>query len=322
LSLPAPTIADIRAAAARIAGEAVRTPLLPAETPAGERFFVKAECLQRVGAFKFRGAFNRLSMIPEEARPRGVVACSSGNHAQGVALAARLLGMPATIVMPANAPAVKLDNTRGYGATVVTYDRETQDRDAIAAEIAAQSGAVVVHPFDDPGVIAGQGTVGLEIVEDLALLGLVPDLVVTGASGGGLASGIALALEALAPGARLVTAEPEGFDDYARSLSAGTRLSNERATGSISDALLSRSPGTISFPVLSRLGARGVSVDDAAALRAVAFAARKLKIVAEPGGAVALASVLDGKVEIAGRVVVVVVSGGNIDDETLVRALS
>jgi threonine dehydratase len=317
-----PTFEDVRAAAARIRPEAVRTPLLRVSLPGGGEIFVKAETLQRTGSFKFRGAFNRLSMIPDDDRAPGVVACSSGNHAQGVAEAARILGMPATIVMPADAPAVKLARTRAMGADVVTYDRRTEDREAIANTIAARTGATFVHPFDDPGVIAGQGTVGLEIAEDCAAHGLIPDAVLVCCSGGGLASGIALALEQLAPATTVHTVEPEGFDDYARSLAAGERVSNERLSGSICDALLSESPGAIGFSIARRRFGPGLVVSDDEALAAVGFAARELKLVVEPGGAVALAAVLAGKLPTAGRTVVAVLSGGNIDDAMMTRALA
>jgi threonine dehydratase len=318
----APTFDDVRAAAVRIRPEAVRTPLLPVGLPDGDMIFVKAETLQRTGSFKFRGAFNRLSMIPEADRAPGVVACSSGNHAQGVAEAARVLGMPATIVMPADAPAMKLARTRAMGAAVVTYDRRTEDREAIAHEIASRTGATFVHPFDDAGVIAGQGTVGLEIAEDCAAHGLFPDTVLVCCSGGGLVSGIALALEQLAPETAVHTVEPAGFDDYARSIAAGERLRNDAVSGSICDALMSATPGAIGFEIARRRLSPGVVVTDADALAAVAFAARELKLVAEPGGAVALAAVLSGRVPTRGRTVVAVLSGGNIDDAMLARALS
>jgi threonine dehydratase len=317
-----PTFDDVRAAAARIRAEAVRTPLLPVALPDGGEVFVKAETLQRTGSFKFRGAYNRLSMIPDAARPAGVVTCSSGNHAQGVAEAARILGMPATIVMPADAPAVKLARTRATGAEVVTYDRRSEDREAIAGAIAARTGATFVHPYDDPGVIAGQGTVGLEIAEDCAAHGLIPDAVLVCCSGGGLVSGIALALEELAPRAAVHTVEPAGFDDYARSLAAGERLSNARSTGSICDALMAESPGAIGFAIARRRLSPGLVVTDEQALAAVAFAARHLRLVVEPGGAVALAALLAGLVPTKGRTVVAVLSGGNVDDAVLCRALA
>lgn len=317
----APSFSDVRAAADRIHAEAVRTPLLPVTLPSGELAFVKCENLQRTGSFKFRGAFNRLSMIPADRRAAGVVACSSGNHAQGVAEAARIFGVPATIVMPSDAPATKVARTRGYGATVVLYDRATEDREAISNRIAAETGATFVHPYDDAGVMAGQGTIGLEIAEDCASRGLKADAVLVCTSGGGLAGGIAVALEHLSPETRVHTVEPEGFDDYARSLEAGARVANQRLTGSVCDALLANSPGAISFGIGRRRMSPGIVVSDEEALQAVAFAARELKMVLEPGGAVALAALLTGKVEVAGRTVVAVASGGNIDDAMLARAL-
>jgi threonine dehydratase len=316
-----PTFADVRAAAARIHAEAVRTPLLPVTLPSGDLVFVKCENLQRTGSFKFRGAFNRLSLIPAERRAAGVVACSSGNHAQGVAEAARILGMRATIVMPSDAPATKVTRTKAFGATVVSYDRATEDRDAISGAIAAETGGTFVHPYDDAGVIAGQGTVGLEIVEDCAARGLKPDAVLVCTSGGGLVGGIVTALEHLSPETRVHTVEPEGFDDYARSLAAGERRRNDRLSGSVCDALLANAPGGISWSIGRRLLSPGLVVTDDEALAAVAFAARELKTVLEPGGAVALAALLAGKVPVAGRTVVAVASGGNIDDAMLARAL-
>ncbi|WP_075215601.1 threonine ammonia-lyase [Mongoliimonas terrestris] len=317
-----PTVEDIRAAAGRIRGQAVRTPLLPVRLPDDSLAYVKAEVLQRTGSFKFRGAFNRLSLIPKAARPAGVVACSSGNHAQGVAEAARLLGMPATIVMPSDAPAVKVARTRQMGAAVVLYDRLTEDREAIAAAIAAETGATFVHPYNDAGVIAGQGTVGLEIAEDLEALGLAADAVVVCVSGGGLIAGVAAALETLSPATRVHAAEPVGFDDYGRSILAGERVTNERVSGSICDALMASSPGSIGWEIGRRRVTSGVTVSDAEALAAVAFAARHLRLVVEPGGAVALATLLTGRVETADRTVVAVLSGGNVDDAMLTKALA
>lgn len=317
----APTYADVRAAADRIRSEAVRTPLLPVTLPGGGLAFVKAENLQRTGSFKFRGAFNRLSMVPAADRPKGVVACSSGNHAQGVAEAARILGMPATIVMPRDAPTVKIERTKAFGAAVVLYDRGTEDREAIAMEIAGRNGAVFVHPYNDPGVIAGQGTIGLEIADDCAHRGLKPDVVLACVSGGGMASGIALALETASPETVVHPVEPAGFDDYARSLAAGERVANARTSGSICDALMAATPGPMGWSIARRRFGEGLVVTDAEALAAVAFAARELKLVVEPGGAVALAALLTGRVSTEGRTVVAVVSGGNVDDAMLARAL-
>ncbi|MEI2383829.1 threonine/serine dehydratase [Breoghania sp. JC706] len=322
--LPPPDAAAVRAARARLAGHAVVTPLL--EFPflnelTGGRILVKPECLQVTGSFKFRGAFNRLSMIPEGERSKGVVACSSGNHAQGVAEAARRLGMSATIVMPADAPALKMERTARSGATIVRYDRQTEDREAIAREIETRTGATFVHPYDDAGVIAGQGTAGLEIVEQAAAMGLEPEAVLVCCSGGGLTAGIALALEDTLPRATIHPVEPEDFDDYTRSLAAGERLSNAAAAGSVCDALMAPSPGAINFAINMRRGARGLTVSDAEVLDAVGFAFREMKLVAEPGGAAALAAVLAGRIETKGRTLAVVLSGGNIERDMLAQAL-
>ena len=321
---PLPSHDDVAAAARRLEGVVVRTPLLASpvlDAATGARVFLKAECLQRTGSFKFRGAYNAISTIPEADRAKGVVACSSGNHAQGVAEAARLFGIAATILMPADAPALKIARTKRSGATVVTYDRASEDREALTVKLAAESGGDLVHPFDDARVIAGQGTIGLEIVEDLARLGLSPDVVMTPASGGGLAAGLALGLERGAPGARVVMVEPVGFDDQARSLAAGRRVANPKTSGSICDALLSPTPGEIGFAIHMSHGTTAVAASDTEALEAMAFAAIEHKLVVEPGGAVALAALMKGRVDVAGKTVVVVLSGGNADPALLAEAL-
>ncbi|MFG1357771.1 threonine ammonia-lyase [Xanthobacter pseudotagetidis] len=319
-----PTAADVDAAALRLKGVAVRTPLLAApvlDEATGRRVFLKPETLQRTGSFKFRGAYNRMVQIPEADRPAGVVACSSGNHAQGVAAAARLLGMPAVIVMPHDAPALKRARTLALGAQVVGYDRVTEDRDAIAAAIAAERGATLVPPYDDPGVIAGQGTVGLEIMDDLGALGLVPDVVAANTSGGGLIAGIALAVKVRAPGARVVACEPAGFDDHARSFASGTRERNRAAAGSFCDALLAPTPGRITFEITRPMVGHAATATDAEVARAVAFAFQELKLVVEPGGAVALAALLEGRLGAPGDTVAVVLSGGNVDREIFIACL-
>lgn len=324
LSGLAVSIEDIEAAAARIDGQAVKTPVLRhplLDERTGARVLIKPENLQRSGSFKFRGAFNRLNLIPEADRPKGVVACSSGNHAQGVAASAQLLGMPATIVMPEDAPQIKLERTRGYGATVVTYDRETESRDAIAKALCDESGATFVHPYNDPGVIAGQGTVGLELAAQAAALGLPLDDVFACTGGGGLASGIALALAHKTPETRFHTAEPALFDDYKRSLESGSIQTNAQKSGSVCDALLTESPGEVSFSILRELAGEAVAVTDEEALAAVAFAFSELKLVVEPGGAVALAALLTGKLPLQGKTVGIVLTGGNIDPQMLMRAL-
>ena len=325
MTQPLPGIADIHAAAARLAGLALRTPLLAnpqLDAATGARVLIKAECLQRTGSFKFRGAYNALANIAPDMRMRGVVAVSSGNHAQGVAEAARLFGVPATIVMPADAPASKLARTKRSGATIVAYDRATEDREAVAARVMAEHGGVLVHPYNDPNVIAGQGTVGLEIVADAQAMGVVPDLVVVPCSGGGLGAGIGLAMRAAFPDCETVLVEPEGFDDYARSLREGRIVANATQAGSICDALMAVSPGTIGFALNCAGKTRAVAVSDAEALAAVAFAFHELKLVVEPGGAVALAALLSGRLDVAGKTVALVLSGGNIDASLLQRALA
>jgi threonine dehydratase len=320
-----PTVNEVRQAAGRIAPFAVKTPLL--ESPflndkMGARILLKAEVLQRTGSFKFRGAFNRISQIDRNAHPGGVVACSSGNHAQGVAEAARLCEIPAVIVMPADAPAMKVARTRRSGAEVVLYDRYTEDRDAIARDIAERRSAVYVAPFDDAGVIAGQGTVGLEIAEQARAAGVQLEAVLTPCSGGGLAAGIALAIDAESRGTQVYTVEPEHFDDYARSLKSGQRERNAPGKTSICDALLMSEPGKLTFALNRDRLAGGFAVSDAEASAAVAFAYNELKLVVEPGGAVALAAVLTGRYPLSGKPVAVVLSGGNMDPAMLTSILA
>ena len=320
-----PTAADVDAAATRLAGVALRTPLISSPTLdvlTGGRVFLKAETLQRTGSFKFRGAYNRLAAIPASERGGGVVAYSSGNHAQGVAAAAKLLSMPAVIVMPADAPRPKRERTAALGAEVVLYDRAREDREAIARDIAEKRHAVLVPPYDDALVIAGQGTAGREIVEDLATQGLPPDVIIVNASGGGLAAGIALAVKARIPAAQLFTAEPAGFDDHLRSFKSGRRERNAQMTGTICDALMAQSPGRITFEINRTLIGNGVTATDEEAGRAVAFAFRELKLVVEPGGAVALAALLAGKVDVQGKVAVAILSGGNVDPELFARLVA
>ncbi len=320
-----PTIADVDAAAKRIAGVAIRTPLINSpvlDLATGARIFLKCETLQRTGSFKFRGAYNKISQIAPEKRAAGVVAYSSGNHAQGVAAAARLCNMPAVIVMPSDAPKPKRDRTAALGAEVVLYDRDREDRAAIARGIVAQLGATLVPPFDDPMIIAGQGTAGREIMEDLEAQGVRPDLAVIGASGGGLAAGITLALKARVPDLAVWTAEPEGFDDTARSFRSGQRERNPRMSGTICDALMTETPGVITWEINRRLIGQGVFASDDEVGRAVAFAFRELKLVVEPGGAIGLAALLAGKVDIKGKVVIAVLSGGNVDPELFNRLIA
>jgi threonine dehydratase len=315
---PLPTAADVDAAAKKLAGVAIRTPLVNSpvlDEKLGARVFLKCETLQRTGSFKFRGAYNKISSIPPEKRTGGVVAYSSGNHAQGVAHAAQLCRMPAVIVMPSDAPKAKRERTAALGAEVVLYDRDTEDRAAIARDIAQKRGAILVPPFDDPFVIAGQGTAGREICEDLETLGLKPDVAVVGASGGGLIAGVALAMKARAPGVKFYSAEPEGFDDTMRSFKSGRREVNARMSGTICDALMSNTPGKITFAINRKLIGEGITATDADVARAVSFAFRELKLVVEPGGAIGLAALLAGRPEVKGKVVVAVLSGGNVDPE-------
>lgn len=319
------TSADIDAAARVIAPFAVRTPLLSPSVlneRMGTRIFLKPEMLQRTGSFKFRGAFNKLSSIPQDARGGGVVAFSSGNHAQGVAHAAQLLGMQATIVMPSDAPLSKRERTKAYGAEVVLYDRDREDREAIAREIAGPRGATLVRPYDDPFVIAGQGTVGREIAEDMDVLGLAPDIVVAPASGGGLIAGVATAIKARFPQAMVMSGEPEEFDDHARSLRAGKREAHGAKGRTICDALMAAMPGEITFSINSQLLAQGITASDAEVGLAVGFAFRELKLVVEPGGAVGLAALLAGRIDVTGKNVVIVMSGGNVDADLFARLIS
>ncbi|MBC8340002.1 MAG: threonine/serine dehydratase [Rhodospirillales bacterium] len=321
----APTYDDVQDAAEQIAGHAVLTPLL--ESPLlndklGGRLLIKAECLQRAGAFKFRGAYNRISRMTPEERKAGVVAFSSGNHAQGVALAAQMLGAPAVIVMPTDAPAMKIENTRAYGAEIVLYDRVSENREEIGRRLADERGAVLVPSYDDPHIIAGQGTVGLELARQARDAGADLDAVIAPCGGGGLISGTALALSLDCPGVDIYAAEPEGFDDTARSLEAGERKSIEGSPQSFCDALLLPTPGEMTFTINRELLQGGFAVSDADTGRAMAAAFRYLKIVVEPGGAVALAAVLSGAYDAQGKTVAVVCSGGNVDAEVFAEAIS
>ncbi|MBN2759158.1 MAG: threonine/serine dehydratase [Rhodobacteraceae bacterium] len=308
----------IDAAATRIKGHARETPLLSSpflDEVAGRRVLVKAECLQHTGSFKYRGARAALSALPKGAT--GVLACSSGNHAQGVALAARELGLAAVILMPSDAPRVKLENTAALGAEVVTYDRATTDRDVLAADMARARGLELIHPFDNPQVIAGQGSVGLEIA---AQAHMAPADVLVCCGGGGLTAGIALALEARAPGLRVRPVEPEGFDDTAQSLAAGRIVKNPARAG-LCDAILTPAPGKLTFPILHRLCGPGLVVSDAQVLAAMALAQDRLKLVLEPGGAVALAAALFRPDAVQGDTVIAVATGGNVDRDIFIRAL-
>ncbi len=319
-------IAAIRAAASRIKDHARRTPLLSSpflDEIAGRRVLVKPEALQHTGSFKYRGAFSAISALPADARAKGVLAYSSGNHAQGIALAAQQHETPAVVVMPADAPALKIANTRAYGAEVALYDRPGgENREDIGQALAAERDLTLIRPYDEPLVIAGQGTVGLEIAEDANTLGITSADVLVCCGGGGLTSGLALALEADAPGLRPRPVEPEGFDDVARSLASGKIERNAQLAGSICDAIITPSPGEITFPILKRLCGPGLAVPDVDCLRAMALAFLRLKIVLEPGGAIALAAALFHGDQIEGDTVIIVASGGNVDPSVFAEALN
>ena len=319
------TIEMIRAAAGRLEGHARRTPLLSSpflDEIAGRRVYVKPECLQHTGSFKYRGGRSAVSALDEETRARGVIAFSSGNHAQGVALAAREFDVPAVIIMPADAPRLKIDNTRALGAEVVLYDRAGgESREALGEKLTAERGLTLIRPYDEPQVIAGQGTTGLEIAEDANALGIGNADVLVCCGGGGLTSGIALALEADAPTLRARPVEPEGFDDVARSLASGHIETNNQPSGSLCDAIVTPAPGQITFPILKRLCGPGIVVTDEECLQAMALIFHRLKLVAEPGGAAAVAAALFHADQIEGDAVICTISGGNVDADVFKMAL-
>jgi threonine dehydratase len=313
---------DVRAAAALLKDVAHRTPVttsrtLDAQLNQGARVYLKCENLQRGGAFKFRGAYNRLSALSEAERRRGVVAFSSGNHAQGVALAARELGIPATIVMPTDAPATKVAATRGYGAEIVRYDRATEDREAIARRLAEERGLVLVPPYDDPRIMAGQGTAALELLEDVGPL----DLLLAPVGGGGLLSGSSIAAHARSPGIRVVGVETETSNDWEQSLAAGTRIRIE-PPATIADGMRTQQPGALTFPVIQQLGVQIVTVSDAEVEQAVSFLLQRLKLLVEPTGAVPVAALLNHRLgDLSGTRIGVIISGGNVDPTTLCAIL-
>jgi threonine dehydratase len=323
--MPAPIdISHVRCAAERLAGRVARTPLLESamlNEVAGCRLLVKAEPLQKTGSFKIRGALNKTLSIPEERRAKGVVAFSSGNHGQGVAAAARMTGCPAVIVMPKDAPAIKVASCRWWGAEIVFFDRVTDDREAIGRRIEDERGMTLAPPFDDAEVMAGQGTIGLEMAEQLKEAGATPDAVFITCSGGGLAGGVTTGIKDAFPDVQCYTVEPAGFDKMARSLASGEPQRNERLTGSIMDALMAPVAGKLTLATLRHHGVQGLSASDEEALDAMALAFRTLKLVVEPGGAAALAAVLSGKAEVKGKTVAVVCSGGNVDPAMFARAL-
>jgi threonine dehydratase len=312
------TFVDIEAAAQRLDGVIVRTPLLrnaELDRVAGGTVLIKPECFQQIGSFKIRGAYNLLRQLSPEQAAQGVVAWSSGNHAQGVALAGKLLGIHAAIVMPADAPAAKLENTRRLGGEIITYDRYTEDREAIARAVAAERGAEIVPSYEDERIIAGQGTAGLEIAQQAGDLGLAVDQLLVCCGGGGLTAGCAIAMHALFPDAEIYTVEPEDFNDTARSLAGGRRVANQPEVRSICDALLTDMPGQMTFDIMREHVTAGLIVSDEDVREAMRFAFRNLKIVVEPGGAVGLAAILAGKLETAGKTTAIIFSGGNVDAE-------
>jgi threonine dehydratase len=306
---PLPTFADVQAAARRLEGIAIRTPLLEnarVNAKLGGRLFIKAECLQRTGSFKIRGAYNFLASMSEDDRKKGAVGWSSGNHAQGLA----------------EAPALKVANTRASGAEVVLYDRVKESREEIGQGIAKKTGATIVPPYDHPWILTGQGTAGLELAEQAQALGVTLDAVAAPCSGGGLSTGTALGVKGIMPNATVHAGEPAGFDDLARSLASGKKEKNEKLSGSICDALLAPEPGDVTFPLAQKVLGPGLVVTDDEVLDAMELAFREFKIVVEPGGAVALAAALPGKLPVKGRNVAVICSGGNVDHATYIRALS
>lgn len=314
----------IEAAATRLEGHARKTPLLSSpflDEIAGRRLFVKPECLQHTGSFKFRGGWAALSAMDAETRAKGVLAFSSGNHAQGVAYAAKRHGAPAVIIMPADAPQLKIDNTRALGAEVVLYDRQNESREEIGDRLQAERGLILVKPYDEPEVIAGQGTCGLEIAAQATELDITEAEVVVCCGGGGLTSGIALALEKHAPGLKVRPAEPEGFDDVKRSLESGRIEKNPAMGGNICDAILTPAAGDITFPIMKRLCGPGIAVSEDECLQAMALAFLRLKLVVEPGGAAALAAALFHGKEMQSDTVIATISGGNVDPEMFTRAL-
>lgn len=320
-----PNYDDILSAAQTLKGKAVRTPLLRCDAldeATGCKVFVKPENLQRTGSFKFRGAYNAISKLSEEERAKGILANSSGNHAQGIGYASRVFGCASTIIMPADAPVIKVNRTKAYGAKVIPFDRASEDREAVLNRVKKETGSIVIHPYNNAMVIAGQGTVGLEIAEDIKALGLHLDRITVCTGGGGLTAGVALSIREHFPDAKVHSVEPENFDDYKRSIESGCLERNATTAGSICDAIIAPSPGKIGFEVNKKLLHSGLVVTDEEALAAIKFAYEELKMVVEPGGAVALAGVLKYGQQWAGEIVALVLSGGNIDPEVFVKAIS
>lgn len=315
----------ISAAYDRIKGTVRRTPLLSSpfiDDMVGRPVFIKPECLQHTGSFKFRGASNAMATLAEEGKEGGVIAFSSGNHAQGVALAAKRAGREAVIIMPSDAPNIKIENTRAYGAEVILYDRANESREEVAQSVLRTRKLHLIKPFDDINVIAGQGTTGLEIAQDLAAMGIDRTQIAACTGGGGLTGGIAVAVKHLMPKAQVYGVEPEGFDDVARSLASGQRERNAQSSGGLWDAVVTPSPGEITFPILQAACDGVLIVDEGETWAAMAHAFDRLKIVAEPGGVIALAAALSGKFPKGDAPIVAVVSGGNVDRNVFTKALA
>ncbi len=324
MKLDLPVFEDVLAAAKRLEGMAVKTPVMESlwlNDIVGGRVFIKPECLQRTGSFKFRGAWNFISQLDRKSNPGGVVAFSSGNHAQGVAAAAAIQNLPALIVMPADSPAIKIANTKALGAEIVTYDRASEDRQEVTKRHLAARNAVLVPPFDHKFIMAGQGTVALELVDWAQENQLTFDQLLVPTGGGGLVGGSALVFTEKFPEAEIFSVEPEKFDDYRRSLIAGKVVANEATTGSICDAIMTPSPGTLTFAVNQTRLTKGLVVDDNQVRQAMRFAFERLKLVVEPGGAVALAAILNGKIDCKGRNTAIILSGGNVDPDLFASVL-
>jgi len=320
-----PSYASVLKASETIKDHAVRTPLIESlalNEKLGARLFIKCEMLQHTGSFKFRGAYNALANLTSEQRANGVFAYSSGNHAQGIALAAKLLGTHATILMPEDTPAIKVSNTKGYGAQVVSYDRYKESREEIGAQIASDQNLTLIKPYDNVDVISGQGTVGLEIAQQLEHRKIAADMVAAPCGGGGLLSGISLAMSSLSPDTAIYSAEPENFDDTARSLSLNSRVANSGDHRSICDAILTPMPGEITFPIMNAHVNSGLIVTDNEVKDAIRTAFQYFKVIVEPGGAVALAAFLTGKVNIENKTAVAVCSGGNVDKDLFSSIIS
>ena len=315
----------ILAANARLSGKKRITPLLNSpfiDELVGRRTYIKAECLQHSGSFKFRGAFSAISALKIEEQQKGIIAYSSGNHAQGIAMAATMHNIKSTVIMPKDAPKIKIENTRKLGAEVILYDRYTESRERIGEKLQKKFGAALIKPFDDPNVIAGQGTAGLEITEQAKELGIEEADLLVCCGGGGLTSGIALACSEQAKNFKVHPVEPHGYDDVARSLISGKREKNENNSNSLCDAIVTPSPGILTFPILKNYCHSGLVVSEAEVLKAMKIAFERLKIVIEPGGAVALAAALYHSDLLDSKTIVVVASGGNVDPETFAKALS